>query len=155
MGIAVLLGGGEGDRYAVLYAVALAQRTGEIVHGIRREPSPPATPESSVAPASGLALLVQRADGAGVGSVRCHVLEGTKAKDLLELLREERITCLIVGANDEAEGKRAEKQLEGLRRAITSDRRWSMRSFWAVVTGPWSAEAMAAAVNENLVSPHS
>jgi len=149
MGIAVLLGGGEGDRYAVLYAVALAQRTGEIVHGIRREPSlPSSSPESSLPPASGLALLVQRADASGVGGVRCHVLEGTKAKDLLELLREERITCLIVGAKDEAEGKRAEKQLEGLRRSITSDRRWSMRSFWAVVTGPWSAEAMAAAVNE-------
>lgn len=124
MGIAVLLGGGEGDRYAVLHAVALAQRTGEVIHGIRQEP--PSTrpqPEPSTPVDSGLALLLRRADVAGV-AVRCHVLEGSSLKDVHTLLREERIFCLIVGAKDEAEGKRLEKQLGALQKSITGDRRW-------------------------------
>lgn len=147
MGIAVLLSGGAGDRYAVLHAIALAQRTGEMVHGIRQEPTlPHSKPGPPTPPESGLTLLMQRADAAGV-AVRCHVLEGNDPKDFRALLRESRIFCLIVGAKDEAEGKRAEKQLEALRRGIASDRRWSMRSFWAVVTGPWSEEAMAAALD--------
>jgi len=146
MGIAVLLGGGSGDRYAVLHAIALAQRTGEVVHGIRQEPTlPHPAPESSGPSESGLTLLLQRADAAGV-EVRCHVLEGKDPQDFLALLREQRIFCLIVGARDEAEGKRVERQLEVLRRNIASDRHWSLRSFWAVVTGPWSEEAMAAAL---------
>ena len=148
MGIAVLLGGGAGDRYAVLHAVALAQRTGEVVHGIRQEP--PAArphPEPSAPVDSGLALLLRRAEVAGV-AVRCHLLEGNSLKDVHALLRQERIFCLIVGAKDEAEGKRVEKQLEALQKSIAGDRRWSMRSFWAVVSGPWSKEAMAAALDD-------
>ena len=149
MGIAVLLGGGDGDRYAVLHAVALAQRTGEEVHGIRQEPTlPHPHPGPSTPSESGLTLLMQRAGAAGVVA-HCHVLEGGDPKDFLALLREERIFCLIVGAKDEAEGRRAERTLEALRKSIAGDRRWSMRSFWAVVTGPWSDEAMASALDDH------
>lgn len=153
MGIGVLLGGGAGDRYAVPHAIALAQRTGEVVHGIRREPSlPHPNPAPSAASESGLTLLMQRADAAGV-AVRCHVLEGGDPKDFRALLREQRIFYLIVGASDEEEGRRAEKQLEALRRSVASDRRWSMRSFWAVVMGPWSEGAMDTAfVDDKTVS---
>lgn len=149
MGIAVLLGGGEGDRYAVLHAIALAQRTGEVVHGIRQElPATHPQAASSTPVDAGLTLLLQHADVEGV-AVRCHVLEGNDLEDVHTLLREERIFCLIVGAKDETEGKRAEKQLEALQKSIARDRRWSMRSFWAVVTGPWSKGAMAAALDDS------
>lgn len=80
--------------------------------------------------------------------VRCHVLEGDDQSDLTALLHEQRISCLIVGARDEADGKRAEKRMQALRRIIANDRHWSMGSFWAMVTGPWSEEAMAAAMND-------
>lgn len=150
MGIAVLLGGGEGDRYAVLHAVALAKRTGEVVHGIRQEPSVPhASREHHMSSDSaGQTLLLQLADSAAV-TVRCHALEGKDIKDLLALLREQRIFYLILGAGDEAEGRRAEKRLRALRRNIASDRLWSVRSFWAVIARPWSEEAMAAVLDDH------
>lgn len=148
MGIAVLLGGGEEDRYAVLHAIALAKRIGEVIHGVRQEA--PVAASTSDAPENrnaGQTLLLQLADSAGV-VVRCHVVAGKEQTDLIELLREQRIFCLIVGAKDEAAGQRAEKRMQALRRAIASDRRWSIGSFWAMVTGPWSEEAMAAAMDE-------
>ena len=148
MGIAVLFSGGEADRYAVLHAITLAKRIGEAVHGIRQEPSSSdATPERSAMSDSGQTLLLQLADSAGLG-VRCHVLAGKDQKDLTALLREQRISCLIVGASDEAEGKRAEKRMQALRRSIANDPHWSIGSFWALVTGPWSEEAMAAAIGD-------
>jgi len=146
MGIAVLLGDGDGDRYAVLHAIALAQRTGEVIHGIHRQPPAPPVPPPASTTEFGLALLLRQAGVAKV-PVRCHALTGDSVKELLALVRTERIFCLIVGAVDEAEGKRVERRLSTLRREIKGDRHWSMRSFWAVVTGPWSEEAMAAAHN--------
>lgn len=148
MGIAVLLGCGDEDRYAILHAIALAKRIGEVVHGIRQESSQPSSfPNRPAIPESGQTLLLQLADSAGV-TVRCHVLEGKDPNDLTALLREQRISCLIVGASDEAEGLRAEKRMQALRRSIASDWRWSMGSFWALVTGPWSEESMAAAMDD-------
>ena len=148
MGIAVLLGGGIEDRYAVLHAIALAKRIGEAIHGIRQEKSLLySTPDRSAMSDSGQTLLLQLADSAGVVA-HCHVLEGKNQDDLRTLLREQRIFCLIVGASDEAEGKRAEKRMQALRRSIANDRHWSIGSFWAMVTGPWSEEAMAAALDE-------
>jgi hypothetical protein len=144
MGIAVLLGNDEGDLHAVLHAVALAQRTGEVVHGIRQQKGMPHSKSASATPSlSGMTLLMQHADEAGV-EVRGHYLEGDDQHNFRALLREERIFYLIVGAKDEAEGRRVEKQLERLQKSIACDRRWSMRSFWAVVTGPWSKEGKAA-----------
>jgi hypothetical protein len=147
MGIAVLLSGGEGDRYAVLHAVALSMRTGEVVHSIRQESSLPhsSSAHSARSASAGQTLLLQLADSAAVG-VRCHVLEGKDQKDLLALLREERIFYLILGAGNEAESIRAEKRLKTLRQNVANDRLWSVRSFWAVVARPGSEEAMAAAL---------
>ena len=148
MGIAVLLSGGEEDRYAVLHAIALAKRIGEAIHGIRQEsPALQGTPDRSPLSDSGQTLLLHLANSAGV-TAHCHVLEGDDLNDLAALLREQRVSCLIVGASDEAEGKRAEKRLQALRRSIVNDRRWSMGSFWVMVTGPWSEEAMAAALED-------
>lgn len=148
MGIAVLLGGGAEDRYAVLHAIALAKRIGEDIHGIRQEtPLAAARPNPLALSDSGQTLLLQLAGSAGV-AVRCHLLEGDDPKDLRELLHEQRIFCLIVGASDEAAGKRAEKRMQALRRSIANDRHWSIGSFWAMVTGPWSEEAMAKAMDD-------
>jgi len=150
MGIAVLLGGGEGDHYAVLHAVALAKRTGEVVHGIRQESSLPHSSRDrhTSSDSAGQTLLLQLADSEAV-TVRCHALEGKDPKDLLALLREQRIFYLILGAGDEAEGSRAEKWLKTLRRNIANDRLWSVRSFWAVIARPWSDEAMAAVQDDH------
>lgn len=150
MGIAVLFGGGEGDRYAVLHAVALAKRTGEVVHCIRQGPSLSHSSHDSD-PSSGSVgqtLLLQLADSAAV-TVRCHALEGKDLKDLIALLREQHIFYLILGAGDEVEGSRAEKRLKALRRNIASDRLWSVRSFWSVIARPWSEEAMSAALDDH------
>ncbi len=150
MGIAVLFGRGKGDRYAVLHAVALAKRTGEVVHGIVQESSMhhPSQDHSPRAGSAGQRLLLQLADSAAV-TVRCHAMEGNDPKDLLALLREQHVFYLILGAGDEGEGSRAEKWLKSLRRDIASDRLWSVRSFWAVIARPWSEEAMAAALSDH------
>lgn len=150
MGIAVLLSGGEGDRYAVLHAVALSMRIGEVVHSIRQEPSLQHPPPDHAArsAAGGQALLLQLADSAAV-AVRCHVLKGKDHKDLLALLREQRIFYLILGAGNEAENKRAEKRLKTLRQNVVNDRLWSVRSFWAVVARPGAEEAIAAVLADH------
>lgn len=147
MGIAVLLSGGKGDRYAVLHAVALSMRTGEVVHSIRQETSlqKPSPDHAARSGSVGQTLLLQLADSAAVG-VRCHVLEGKDQKDLLALLREQRIFYLILGAGSEEEAIRAERRLKTLRQIVANDRLWSVRSFWAVVARPGSEEAMAAAL---------
>ena len=150
MGIAVLLSGGEGDRYAVLHAVALSMRTGEVVHSIRQESSlqPPLSIHAARSAAAGQTLLLQLADSAAV-MVRCHVLESKDQKELLALLREQRIFYLILGAGNEGETKRAEKRLKILRQNVANDRLWSVRSFWAVVARPGSEETMAAALGDH------
>jgi len=147
MGIAVLLGGGGEDRYAILHAIALAKRIGEAIHGIRQEPPRPSVKPDPEVSNLGQTLLLQLAGSAGV-EVRCHVLAGNDQNDLRVLLREQRIFCLIIGASDETEGRRAEKRMQALRRSIASDRHWSIGPFWAMVTGPWSEEAMAAALDD-------
>jgi hypothetical protein len=148
MGIAVLLGGGEEDRYAILHAIVLAKRIGEEIHGIRQESSlPSSVPDCPAMFCPGQTLLLQLAGSAGIVA-HCHVLDGNSPQDLRELLHEQRLFCLIVGASNETEGKRAEKRMQTLRRSIAHDRHWSIGSFWALVTGPWSEEAMAKAMDD-------
>ena len=143
MGIGVLLGGESGDRYAVLHAIALSKRLREPVHAIQQRAAHASSRHSPPPTEAGQSLLLQLANVLGM-TVRCHVLEGQA--DLIALLREQRISCLIVGVSDEMAAARAEKKMQTVRRAVAHDQQWSIGSFWALVTGPWTEEAMAAAL---------
>ncbi|MEW6220567.1 MAG: hypothetical protein AB1634_13685 [Thermodesulfobacteriota bacterium] len=140
MGIAVLLTGNQADRHAVDHAVSLARRTDDTVFGLRDRRPAAAGQETSLG--HSLAILLREADACGV-AVECHDLPVEEERELIAFLRQHRIRCLVVGADDRSEERRVGRWLEDVRRAIARDQDWAMRSFWTMIAVPGGTSTTA------------
>ena len=146
-GIAILIKGGSADLLASLHAIELAKRTTNVVHAVVVGVDGENNPNGGARSRNGgnrdhrirepllLAAWLGRAEGV---KVSYHTLIDATEEELLSFFRAHRIFCLIIGAPTQLAMQRESRWVEDLRSKLVNDANWYLRSFWVLVTEPWS-----------------
>ena len=139
--IALLITGCFADLYAGLQALQVAGRTDAQIHvlqiaadnadcsGARRKMQP-----EEVSDLIGLIAWLGEIEKIGISF---HVLGNEYAKELIEFLRRNDVTCLVTGAHDKQGLQEKNEWLQSIREQLGADRLWFQRSFQILVTLPW------------------
>ncbi|MFZ5775243.1 MAG: hypothetical protein ACOY3Z_07150 [Thermodesulfobacteriota bacterium] len=152
-GIALLLGGSSADLSAILHAIELARRTTGIVHVVFLDSHAPPSPRLASAAkdatsagrsqAGQLIALTSWLGNAEEVVIHIHHLQALHDGEMINFIREYRIFCLIVGADDRGAAKRHANWLNRIRHRLAGKDGVTAASLWSVITEPWDAPTVA------------
>lgn len=150
-GIALLLDGGSSDLYASLCAIELAKRISSDIHAVAVHVEEPVAEtyggkeyvsirgRSFIDPNESLKMAIRLSDYKGV-KIYPYSIETSREEVLIEFLTQTRVSCLIVGADNQEVSNEKEKWLGKLRRRLCQGNQWYFGPFWTLVAKPWEDE---------------
>jgi len=153
-GIALLLRNARPDLAATVHAIALAQRTGGVVHAIYTDPKGPtgeAADEKETEDknesllARVLSLATWWSERREV-KVHLHLLEDLGDASLLRLCRTYRISCLVIGVGSKNGMKRETLRVLRLRKMALEDSH-APQVLWSVIIPAWRDSGFESVIN--------
>ncbi len=141
--IALLADGSNSDLYASFCAVKLARRMEAKLLSVllmpeKQQNTGPDNPGhwQACSPSEFLYLITSLGNFEGV-NVSYHLVDDGDGEDLVEFLVSKKISCLIMGTQDQQDFERKQKWLSGLVKKIYGNRHWYLGDLTVFLARPW------------------